>query len=234
MLNANGRISGGTRDRVREAMRALGYRPDLYASNLARRETKLLGLVVSTLQNPFFAEAAHAVEVAARRHGYQVSLMATDFSPQQHREAVRQLLGARIAGVAVLTSEQDEAARKMIVESGIRAVLLDVGRPQGRCSVLRVDSSGGMRAAVEHLTSLGHRELLYVRNSQQGVGTPFRSHRLRDRGFDAAVRTFAGTQLLVNIVDKPGHGADTGEAAVAEAWGRLPFTAVIAMTDLVA
>ncbi len=234
VLNEKGRLSEETRQRVREAIQQLGYRPDLYASNLARRQTSLFGVIVSNLQNPFFAETAQAVEDEARKHGFQISLMATNFSPEQHRAAVQQLLQARLAGLAVLTSEHDNTARDLVINSGVRAVLLDAGRPEGHCSVLRVDASGGMRSAVEHLIALGHRELLYVRNSQKAGGPPLRSHRLRDRGFAAAVRSSSASKLRTHTVDVHGPGADAGEKAIADAWGKLAFTAVIATTDMVA
>lgn len=234
VLNGVGRISEATREHVQRAIAELQYQPNLYASNLARRETRILGVIVSNLQNPFFAETAQAIEEHARNRGFQVTLMATNFSAEQHRSAVRQLLGARIAGLAVMTSEDDKASRDMVVRSGVPAVLLDFGRPTGQCSVLRVDAGGGMRAAVEHLIELGHRRLLYVRNSQHPGGPVLRSHRLRDQGFEAAVRHFAAQKITVRTVDIQGPGADAGAQAIAEVWNKFAFTAVITMTDMVA
>lgn len=104
VLNDKNIVSRVTRQRVLDAIKTLHYRPDHYASNLARRHPKIFGLIVSDLRNPFFAETAHAIEDEARRHGYGITLTATNFSPELLREAVRQLLGARIAGIAVITS----------------------------------------------------------------------------------------------------------------------------------
>ncbi len=238
VLNQKGRVSTATRDRVQEAIARLGYRPSLYASNLARRQTQVLGLIVSSLQNPFFAETAQAIEEEAARHGFQVSLMASNFSPEQHRVAVQQLLGARIAGLAVITSEHDETSRRLIAESGVPAVFLDSGKPSENAAVLRVDSRGGMKAAVEHLIKLGHRELLFVRNSRQSnqgaMSPPLLSHRLRDQGFAAAARACATHDLKTTVVDMEGPGADAGELAIASVFGKARFTAVIAITDMVA
>ncbi|MEO8736747.1 MAG: LacI family DNA-binding transcriptional regulator, partial [Edaphobacter sp.] len=165
VLNGNGRVSEATRQKVKAAIAHIGYSPDHHASNLARRQTKLIGVVVSSLQNPFFAETAQAMEEEAARFGYQISLMATNFSPEQHCAAVQQMLGARIAGLAVLTSEHDKVSRDIVLANGVPSVFLDAGKPAGNLSVLRVDSRGGMRAAVEHLLKLGHCRLLFVRNS---------------------------------------------------------------------
>ncbi len=237
VLNEKGRVAAATRDRVQAAIAQLGYRPDLYASNLARRQTQTLGLLVSNLQNPFFAETAQAIEEEAARRGFQISLMASNFSPAQHRTAVRQLLGARIAGLAVMTSEHDEIARELIRASGVPAVLLDGGNPEGNVQTIQVDSRGGMQAAVAHLLALGHRDLLFVRNSQTapaGSDAPLLSHALREEGFRSAVRAFAAENLHTTTVDMQGPAADAGELAIAGAFGKARFSAVIAITDLVA
>lgn len=235
VLNGNGRISPATRQRVQQAIQQLGYRPDLYASNLARRDTRLLGLLVSNLQNPFFAETAQAIEQEAARHGYQVSLMTTNFAPAHQCAALEQLLKARISGLAVMTSEHDAEALRMVLDSGVPAVFLDLRKPAANVSTIRVDSRGGMRAAVEHLLDLGHRRLLFVRNSQQVDGRPLRSHTLRDEGFAAAVRASDVRDLVTRIIDIPGPSAEAGERAISEVYrGQEFFSAVIAATDNVA
>ncbi len=223
-----------TRNRVRAVIASLGYHPDLYASNLARKNTRVIGLVVSNLQNPFFAETAQAMEEEAARHNHQISLMATNFSPERQRAAVERLLGARIAGIAVITSEHDQAARELVLASGVPSVFLDVGKPIRNSATIRVDSRGGMQAAVEHLIELGHRDLLFVRNSQKGSGTLLLSHKLRDEGFAAAVRAYSSLRLNTNTVDIAGPGADAGERAIASVLGRVRFTGVVTVTDTVA
>lgn len=215
-------------------MAKLGYQPDFFASNLARRHKNVLGVVVSNLQNPFFAETAQAIEDEAARYGYQTSLMATNFSPEQHRAAVKQLLGARIAGIAMMTSEYDADARQLILASGIPSVFLDIGKPAEHSTIIRVDSRGGMQTAVEHLIEMGHRDLLFVRNSYKKDGQPLLSHRLRDEGFAAAVQSCRVKRLKTNLVDIPGPGADAGERAIENVFGKIHFTAVIAVTDMVA
>lgn len=233
VLNGNGRLSTATRDRVRSAIKSLGYRPDLYASNLARRQTRVLGLVVSNLQNPFFSETAQAIEEEAARHNYQISLMATNFSPERQRAAVERLLGARIAGIAVITSEHDKAARRLLISSGVPSIFLDVAKPVKSSAAIQVDSLGGMRSAVEHLIELGHRKILFVRSSHD-KNVPLLSHTLRDEGFAAAVHTYRKLKLTTNVVDVDGSDAGAGERAILSAIGRIPFTAVVAINDVIA
>jgi DNA-binding LacI/PurR family transcriptional regulator len=234
VLNEKTTVSDATRARVQAAIEKLGYRPDLYASNLARRRTHVLGVVVSDLGNPFFAETAQALEAEAARRGYRTSLTATDFSEEQHRIAVQQLLDARVAGIAIMTSERNPATQAMVLASGVPAVFLDVGSPAEHSTNIRVDARGGMRAAVQHLIALGHRDLLFVRNSLHAEDAPLFSHRLRDQGLAAAVRACDPQSLHLHTIDIAGPAADAGEQAVQQALGELPFTAVICVTDMVA
>lgn len=234
VLNGNGRVSQATRNRVRKAIASLGYHPDLYASNLARKNTQVIGVVVSNLLNPFFAATAQAMEEEAGRHSHQISLMATNFSPEHQRAAVERLLGARIAGIAVITSEHDQRTRELVLASGVPSVFLDVGKAKKNSATICVDSRGGMQAAVEHLIELGHRDLLFVRNSQKGNEATLLSHKLRDEGFEAAVRAYSSLRLNASMIDISGPGGDAGQHAIASVIGRIHFTGVVTVTDTVA
>jgi DNA-binding LacI/PurR family transcriptional regulator len=234
VLNDKPSVSDATRARVQAAIEQLGYRPDLYASNLARRQTQVLGVVVSDLGNPFFAETAQALEAEAARHGYRIALTATNFSEEQHRIAVQQLLDARVAGIAIMTSEHNPATQAMVQTGGVPAVFLDVGLPAEHSTNIRVDARGGMRAAVEHLIALGHRDILFLRNSLHAEDAPLLSHRLRDQGLAAAVRAAQPEGLRLHTLDIAGPAAEAGEAAIRQALGTFPFTAVLCVTDMVA
>ncbi len=234
VLNGKNIVSGPTRQRVLDAIETLQYRPDHYASNLARRQTNVFGLIVSDLLNPFFSETAQAIEEEARRHGFGVTLTATNYSPELLRQAVRQMLGARIAGIAVMTSEYDGEAFQMVHKSGVASVFLDVGKPGARSTNIRVDTRGGMVEAVRHLVDLGHRDLLLVRNSHQGGGPPLLSHRYRNQGFAAAIKIFGELDIRSTVVDSFGFPTEAGRHAIQSVLGRSAFTAVVCTTDLLA
>ncbi len=234
VLNDKNIVSSPTRKRVLDAIEKLQYRPDHFARNLARRQTNVFGLIVSDLLNPFFAETAQAIETEARKHGFGVTLTATNFSPELLREAVKQMLGARIAGIAVMTSEYDEEAFTMIRNSMVTSVFLDVGKPGPRSSNIRVDTRGGMMAAVEHLVHLGHRNLLLVRNSNAGDTASLLSHKFRDQGFAAAIKRCGIEGIRSSVVNSSGLPAEAGDQALESAWGKADFTAVVCTTDLLA
>ena len=234
VLNEKKIVSAGTRQRVLNAIEALQYRPDYYASNLARRQTRVFGLIVSDLRNPFFSETAHAIEEEARGHGYGITLRNTNFSPDLLRESVRQMLGARIAGIAIITSEYDEEAFEMVHRSGVPSVFMDVGKAGAMSTNIRVDTRQGMVAAVEHLVALGHTELLFVRNSNPGDGPALLSHKYRDQGFAAAIKGCGIPGIRTSVVNGVGFPTNAGREAVEVALRGEVFTAVVCATDLIA
>ncbi len=234
VLNGKSVVKEVTRQHVLDAIAKLGYHPDLYASNLARRGTRVLGVIVSNLINPFFSELAEAIEVEAARFGYQIALTATNFSPEAHLAAVQQFLSARVAGIAIMTSERNLVAQQILMKSDVPCTFLDVGKASANFTNVKIDSRGGMRATVEHLLELGHQDLLFLRNSQQGIGPALLSHQMRDQGFTAAINGCGLSNLNVNVVDAIGPGAGAGESAIALALEQFHFTAVVAVTDMVA
>ena len=234
VLNGKSVVKEDTRRSVQEAIKALGYHPDPYARNLPRRTTQVLGVIVSNLINPFFSELAQAIETEAARFGYQIALTATNFSPETHLSAVQQFVSARVAGIAVMTSERNLVAQQLLANSGVPSTFLDVGKRLANCTNIRIDSRGGMKATVEHLLELGHRDLLFLRNSQETSGPPLLSHRMREQGFATAVKACGLSGLNVHVLDAVGPGAEAGEAAVNSAIDAFYFSAVIAVTDMVA
>ena len=235
VINGKDVVSDKTKRRVLDAVAQLDYHPSLYASNLARHSPKVMGLIVSNLINPFFADAAEKFEKAAAAHGYQVSLALTHFSPSQLRVCVRQMLGIRVAGLAVLTSEIDNEALTLLRSCKTPSVFLDVGAPGPHMGNIQVDTRRGMYLAVRHLVELGHRDILFVKNSHESKDVPLLlSHRRRSQGLRDALRGSLTKGVKVEVADLPGFGAQAGLDAIRNLRGKRSFTAVICINDMVA
>lgn len=235
VTNGKNIVSEDTKSRVIEAVARLNYQPSLYASNLARHRPRVLGLIVSDLLNPFFAETAQAFERECRKHSYQISLLETQFSPSRLRESVHQMLGMRVAGVAVLTSEFDEESFAMLKESESSSVFLDVGAAGPHMGNIRVDTKTGMFEAVQHLVELGHRKILLIRNAVANEPEPsLLTHRYRKQGFSEAIRRHRSQGLEGTVLVAPGRSVVAGLKGIRKALNMERFTSVIAINDLLA
>jgi len=238
VLNEKDNIRPETRQRVLDVIEQLGYTPNIFASNLARRRTKLIGIIVSDLLNPFFAEIAKALDTQARALGYETFLASTSFHPEQQYAAVRQMLALRVAGIAMMTSENDPEAFSLLKSSGTPTVYLDNPHAGPHIGTVRVDKRHGMFIAVQHLLELGHRRILLIKNSQQSLSEPpeppMLSHMERQIGFEEALLQYNPKEMDVHIIDEAGEPAAAGLRAVQRALERYRFTAVVAINDLVA
>lgn len=210
-----------TREKVLAAAAALGYTQDRAASSLARRRSRLLGVVMD-LHNTFHAELVDEIQHEAGRHGHDV-VLSTVTQRHDERNAIDTLLGFRSGALILLGS--DTPTRRLAALTRTLPLVV-VGRRLRATDIdsVHTDDTAGMSAAVSHLTGLGHRRIAYV----DGGGGPVA--RGRRRGYEAAMRRH-GLAGQVQVVAGD-HTEESGMRAVREllAEPSLP-SAVMAFND---
>ena len=153
-----------TAERVREAIAALGYRPNLLARSFRRRVTHTIGLLVPDNSNPFFAELARTIEDAGFADGYSVVLCNSDLSAVKQETYIDVLLANRVDGLILVSSgliptvgRHDAVAR--ILDAGAPCVVVDRDLGETPVDQVLVDNDQGGYLAGEHLIALGHRRI---------------------------------------------------------------------------
>jgi len=106
-LNRPEMVKPATRERIRQAAHDLGYVPNAFARGLKRSESRLIGVVTSSVDNPFYAEMIKAISRHAKRHDYAVLLFDTDGEAWLEANAIRTLLSYQVAGI-ILSPVSDE------------------------------------------------------------------------------------------------------------------------------
>ncbi|MDX6743877.1 LacI family DNA-binding transcriptional regulator [Actinocorallia sp. A-T 12471] len=163
VLNRPERVAPATRERVEEAIRALGFVRNGSASSLRAGVGRLVGLMVHDLANPFFSSLARGVEDLMSERGYAVILCSSATSTDREHRNLRMLAEQGVRGVLVTPVDSGGPdALALLYERGIAAVMLDhaATRPQ-QCSVTVDDVAGG-QMAVTHLLEAGARDIAYV------------------------------------------------------------------------
>jgi DNA-binding LacI/PurR family transcriptional regulator len=165
-------VSAHRRDAVRRAAAELGYRPNAHARNLARRRTHSVGVMLSDLHNPFFAEIYDGVEAEAARAGYRLLVNTGSRRPARERAALEALLELRVDGIilagARLGSSDIAAAAREVPVALVTRVVRDRS-----VDWVTSDDSHGAELAVEHLAALGHRRIAHV-DGGRGAGAAAR------------------------------------------------------------
>lgn len=212
--------SDETRRRVREAADRLGYRPDRTASLLARRRTRLLGVMLD-IRSPFHAELVEDLHEASEGRGYDL-VLSTVTANRDERRAVDALLDFRCEALILLGPVSDVGA----LSRQLPVVVL--GKQTGAdIDVVRAADDLGVAQAVDHLVGLGHRHITFIDGGKGPIAS------LRRRGYRTAMRRH-GLDDSAQVIPG-GHdelaGAQAGRVLLESS--ELP-TAVVASNDMCA
>lgn len=149
-------------DRVWAAIREVGYVPNTQARALVSGRSRLLGLVVSEITNPFFPELVQEFENLAVEQGYEVFIGSTNYDAVRTEALVRRMLQRSVDGVAIMTFGIEEELIQKLVERAFPLVFVDAGPDLPNIRLLKVDYGEGIREAVQHLAALGHRQIAFI------------------------------------------------------------------------
>lgn len=148
--------------RVREVIKELNYLPNTQARSLVSGRSRLLGLIVSEITNPFFPELIQGFEDVAVEHGYEILIGSTNYDPERMQRCIRRMVERKAEGVAVLTFGIEEPLLEQLADRNVPLVFVDVGPERPGISLLRVNYMNGIRQGVQHLAALGHRDIAFI------------------------------------------------------------------------
>ncbi|GAA3030218.1 LacI family DNA-binding transcriptional regulator [Microbacterium dextranolyticum] len=162
VINAEPNVSAATAERVWSAVRALDYHVDLQAGSLRRASgrTRTLGLLLSSIDNPFASAISRAVEDAALPREVSVFASSLDDDAQREEAAVGAFLRRRVDGLILTTMSRSAAYLLPTIQRGTPVVFVD-REPVGiDADVVTSDNRAGARRAARHLAAHGHRRIV--------------------------------------------------------------------------
>jgi len=148
--------------RVWKVVEELGYYPNTQARALVSGRTRIFGLIVSDMTNPFFPEIVQSFEDIAVEHGYEILLTSTVHDPKRMEGSVRRMIERRVEGVAILTFGMEESLLEGLRFRKVPLVFIDVGPPLPHVCNIRIDYQRGIRQAVQHLAALRHERIGFI------------------------------------------------------------------------
>ncbi|WP_181794043.1 LacI family DNA-binding transcriptional regulator [Streptomyces sp. WELS2] len=221
-----GRVSEPTAERVRQAARDLGYRPNLAARNLRLGRTRTVLLVVPALTTEFFAGVYTGAARVAAEHGFGVVLYP---SPEGIGPARDPFASAQAALDGVIASSMAADALTDIRGDQLPLVMLD-SDPEGSlgAATVNLDIADGVRQVAEHLLGLGHRRVLHL-----AADVPSWTFEIRARELAARMAAVPGTEIRTARAPISIDGALTATEAALTAPGPRP-TAIVCDDDKLA
>jgi LacI family transcriptional regulator, galactose operon repressor len=201
-LNGRGYVSEAARDRLIAVADRMGYVPNASARTLKQRRSRVVGVVLSDLDNQFYARLAAGIEQVLREANYQMMVLGDNSEPAEEVAGARTFLAMRTPGV-IMTPVGSEAT-ELLRSQGTAVVEVDRRLAGVACDAVVIDNERGGREATMHLAGLGHKRIALL-----GVETDWTSDAGRLTGYRTALRNSGlpfDKRLVVRI---PLHSPDT-------------------------
>lgn len=229
VLNGFPGVRETTAARVRRAIADLNYVPNPHARGLRLGRTRLFGLIVSDINNPFFPELVDAFEALAAAEKIEVLFTHTNYDPRRLQSCIRRMIERSVDAIAVMTSEVNEPALEDAAKAGIPVVLMNQRRLAARYPNVPVEYASGFREALDHLLALGHRDIGFI----AGPETLY-SARARRAAFKTALKGH-GLHVRAEWIAAGDMRVEGGRMAMEKLLACDPRpTAVLASNDLMA
>jgi LacI family transcriptional regulator len=234
VINRPETVARATRERVQEVVSRLGYVRSESARQLRVGASRIVGLLVLDMGNPFFVDVARGAERTARAAGLGVMVCNSASSPEEEAEYLSMFVEQRVRGVLVTPADSTgrdlDLLRRHEIPYVVVDAIVDDEDGTGACSVSVDDVIGG-EMAVAHLIEQGHRSIVFV--SGPGHDRP----QIRDR-WTGACRAVAAAGLApetMREIATDRRGVSAGADAVAHLLGmRNRPTAVFCANDMLA
>jgi DNA-binding LacI/PurR family transcriptional regulator len=219
-------VSAEKREAILEAIEELNYRPNVMARSLVERRTRILGVMVSNLRNPFFGGVVSGIQTRAAELGYRVLFNTGDRKRKLEEQAIESLLELSVDGLVLASPRVSD---ETIAHAGhsVPVVVLNRNTVDDSSDSVTNDNIAGARLAVEHCVSFGHQRIAFI------TGGDSVAAQVRREGYLRAMREF---ELAEHIVTAEGaHTEEGGYRGAQELLKLKPLpTAVFASNDLCA
>lgn len=225
VLNDHPSVTDELRTRVRSIIEQLGYMPDPSARSMRSKVSRLIGIIIPDLTNPFFSELVQSAEQAAAKHGYNIIVMTSFDRAAKEADRIGQLTSRKVDGIILVPSNDFHTLK---VPKGLPIVIVDRLLPG--YSGIAADHRSGVRLGVEHLVKLGHHRIGFISGPKSSVPANDRLQGYLDAMKSANNGSQSAAQLIAEAAFDYESGRSAGNYLLARARHERP-TAVFASSD---
>jgi LacI family transcriptional regulator/LacI family repressor for deo operon, udp, cdd, tsx, nupC, and nupG len=205
-------ISADVKERIQRLARELGYTPNAVAQSLKVRRTKAIGLVLTSIADPFVGRVVRGIEDVAHRADMSVFLSVSNNDPEREMAVIETFQRRRVDGIISAAARISGGYAEQLARTFVPTVLINqqAEAGSGMLHSAEVDDYQGARSAVSHLLELGHTRIGYI-----GTGSRPRSNRHRFAGYRDALRA-AGiepeeSRIRISAAERGSHTDDVAD-----------------------
>ena len=226
VVNGDPIVQPQFRERVLRAMKELEYKPNRLASNLRHQKSAMIGVVISDVANPHFAQLVRAIEDIAYLQGYRVLVCNTDERAEKQHAYLEVLAAERVAGVMISPVDLLDQELEEILALGIPLIALDREIRDPRADAVLMNNVEGAHRATQLLIATGHQRIGLV------AGTvDIQSGAERLMGYELAMREAGLEAHVVRSLSTAEQGASAVEHLLEQP---LVPTALVVANNLLA
>ena len=168
VVNDNYPVKDSTRRKVLETIKELKYIPNIQARELNTQHSSIIGVIVPSLFNTFFAEVVNGIESFATMSGYTLLLTYTKDDPISEKKCMNELLMRNVSGIINISPNTEQVDIKFFDQIAERIPMVFINSYIKRPSISYVynDERVGAKIALDYLYSLGHRNICFVRGER--------------------------------------------------------------------
>ena len=228
------RISQRTRTRIWEVARKLGYRPNLHARSLRSNRSQTLGVMVFDLTDPYCTQILRGIQNHIRASGLFPIVTDLQDDRTQFEPCLDMLVGRRVEGVIAIANPLylDSKLLSEFSERHIPAVVIGRELANVAVSSVIVDNAAGTRMALQHLYSLGHNKIAFIKGPAMLVDSQQRWQGLENFAREAGLKL--DSRLILQIQSRDSTFPEAYELTEGLLRRGLEFTALVAFDDLTA
>ncbi|MGL5379425.1 LacI family DNA-binding transcriptional regulator [Clostridium sp.] len=208
VLNDIDVVNEDTKKKVLDAIKKLGYRPNIVARSLKTQRTKTIGILVPDISSGFYPEIVRGAEDVANIYDYNVILCNSDFDSEKEKEYLRVLKEKMVDGVIYMSSSLEEEILDIINELDLKTVLVETKDKEGSLPSVTIDNIKATYEATEYLLNKGAKNIAFAGAKKEAMnawGDRYIGYKnaLTDKGIEIDEKLVFANSLKV----KTGHDA---------------------------
>lgn len=184
VLNDVDVVNEETKKKVVEAIKKLGYRPNIVARSLKTQRTRTVGIIIPDISSQFYPEIVRGAEDVSNIYDYNIMLCNTDLDPEKEMEYLRVLKEKMVDGVLYMSNSLEPNILELIKELQLPMVLVETTSTEGDIPSVTINNEKAAHEGVNYLIHKGNKRVAYIGTHEDAVN----ASALRYTGYKKAIK----------------------------------------------
>lgn len=164
VINGNTKVNEEIREKVLKEIKKTGYKPNSLAQNLVLKKNNLIGVILSKITNPYFAELLSKIEENLYKNGYDVLFMNSNEEREKEKKCIQNVLSKNVAGIIISPAFEEEKYMQKLFNTKIPVV--SITKTVKELNSVAISHEVGAELVAKHFISLGHEKIAYLSDTK--------------------------------------------------------------------